>query len=69
MHLILENRLVDLFLLKPLSFVLCADVFTSIFNSWVIDKAVFPDELKVADIISVYKKNSTTNKAKLFCYL
>ena len=41
----------------------CADALTSIFNSWIIDKSIFPDELKIADIIPVHKKNSTTNKA------
>ena len=41
----------------------CADVLTKIFNCWVIDRSTFPDELKVADIIPVHKKNSTTDKA------
>ena len=40
----------------------CADVLTSIFNSWVIGRSIFPDELKLADIIPVHKKNSTTDK-------
>ena len=29
----------------------CADALTSIFNSWVIGRSIFPNELKVADII------------------
>ena len=41
----------------------CSGVLTSIFNSQVIDSSVFPDELKLADIIPVHKKGCTTDKA------
>ena len=41
----------------------CASALTSIFNSCVIDQSSFPDELKLANVIPVHKKGSTSNKA------
>ena len=40
----------------------CADVLTACFNHHVVDLSEFPDELKLADIIPVYKKNSAYDK-------
>lgn len=37
-------------------------LLTSIFNSWVVDRLIFPYELNVAEIIPVDKKNNTTDK-------
>ena len=41
----------------------CAGALTKLFNDYVIDQCSFPDELKLADIIPVHKKDSTTDKA------
>ena len=40
----------------------CADVLTACFNHHVIDLSEFPNELKLADIIPVYKKDSAYDK-------
>ena len=40
----------------------CADVLTACFNHHVVDLSEFPDELKLADIIPVYKKDSAYDK-------
>ena len=36
----------------------CADILTACFNYHVVDRSEFPDELKLADIIPAYKKDS-----------
>ena len=41
----------------------CADVLTACFNHHVVDLSEFPDELKLADIIPVFKKDSAYDKA------
>jgi len=41
----------------------CADVITKIFNTCIVDQLYFPDELKLADIVPIYKKGSPTDKA------
>ena len=41
----------------------CSSVLTSLFNEWVIGASSFPDELKLADIVPIHKKGSTTDKA------
>ena len=41
----------------------CAETLTSIFNTYVVELSLFPDELKLAEIIPAHKKNSTTDKA------
>ena len=40
----------------------CADTLTSIFNEHVVESSVFPDELKIVEIIPAHKKNSTIDK-------
>ena len=39
-----------------------ADYLTDIFNNYIVEKSIFPDELKLAEIIPVHKKDSTTDK-------
>ena len=41
----------------------CAEYLTSIFNTYIIDKSSFPDELKLTEIIPAHKKNGTTDKS------
>ena len=41
----------------------CADTLTSIFNTCVVDKSSFPDELKLAEVIPAHKKDATTEKS------
>ena len=41
----------------------CADHLTEIFNTYIVDRSIFPDELKLAEIIPIHKKDSTTDKA------
>ena len=41
----------------------CADVLTFCFNDSIIRSSIFPDELKLAEIIPVHKKGDTTDKA------
>ena len=41
----------------------CADTLTSIFNTYIVEQAIFPDELKLAEIIPAHKKNATTDKS------
>ena len=41
----------------------CADVLATCFNTYIVDLSSFPDELKLADIVPIHKKGSTTNKA------
>ena len=41
----------------------CAETLTSIFNTYIVELSLFPDELKLAEIIPAHKKNSTTDKA------
>ena len=41
----------------------CADALTKCFNSYIVGNSSFPDELKLADIIPLHKKGSTSDKA------
>ena len=41
----------------------CADILTACFNYHVVDRSEFPDELKLADIIPAYKKDSAFDKS------
>lgn len=41
----------------------CTEILTDIFNNYVIESSSFPDELKLAEIIPVHKKNATTDKS------
>ena len=41
----------------------CAETLTSIFNECVVENSIFPDELKLAQIIPVHKKNSKVDKS------
>ena len=40
----------------------CADVLTSCFNNYIVMSSLFTDELKQADIVSIHKKGSTSDK-------
>ena len=41
----------------------CAETLTDIFNLYVVELSIFPDELKLAEIIPAYKKNAATDKS------
>ena len=41
----------------------CAGTLTKIFNTYIVRLSIFPDELKLAEIIPAHKKNSTTDKS------
>ena len=41
----------------------CADTLTNIYNTYIVENSSFPDELKLAEIIPIHKKNSNTDKS------
>ena len=41
----------------------CAHTLTDMFNTTVVDSSIFPDELKLAEIVPAHKKKSTMDKS------
>ena len=41
----------------------CVGTLTETFNTYIVRLSIFPDELKLAEIIPAHKKNSTTDKS------